>query len=105
MPQKADSPPDQIAIAVGSRIRQEREARRMTKEALGERAQLASRYIWRVEDGRQNIQLRNLARIAAAMDTTLAALLTGVEELVAKPVKWPSPKPRGRRANAATSAD
>ena len=53
-----------IALAVGIRVEQERTARQLTKEGLAELSGLASRYLWRVEEGMQNITLKNLVAIA-----------------------------------------
>ncbi len=93
------------ATAVGTRVWQERELRNLTKEALAERCGLASRYIWRVEEGRQNLVLFTLAKIAQGLDMTLAELLQGVEELIRNPIPKPETKPRGptarRKAGAA----
>lgn len=89
--------PDAVAIAIGTRVVLEREARNLTKEELGVRTGLASRYIWRVEVGRVNIQLRNLAKIAAGLDLTVSQLTAGLEELVENPLDRPKPKRRGPR--------
>lgn len=82
------------AVAFGTRVTQERERLKLTKEALGERSGLASRYIWRVEAGLQNIQLSNIAKLAQGLGVTVGALLGGVEELVRDPAPRPATKPR-----------
>ena len=89
-----------IAVAVGTRVTQERERRKMTKEALGELSGLASRYIWRVEAGKQNVQLHTVSKIAAGLELTLAELLDGVEELVRNPMPKAPVRPRGPAARA-----
>ena len=86
------------AVALGTRVTQERERLKLTKEALGERSGLASRYVWRVEAGLQNIQLGNIAKLAQGLGITIAALLDGVEELVRDPAPKPITKPRGPAA-------
>lgn len=88
-----------MAVALGTRVTQERDRLKLTKEALGERSGLASRYIWRVEAGKQNIQLGTIARIAKGLDLTMAELLAGAEDLVANPVERPPAKPRGPTAS------
>ncbi len=70
-----------LRSAVGSRVTQERNRLGFTKEQLASRSGLASRYLWRVEAGRQNLQLATIAKIAAGLDLPLAALLAGVEEM------------------------
>jgi transcriptional regulator with XRE-family HTH domain len=84
-----------LAVALGTRVTQERERLKITKEALGERSGLASRYIWRVEEGLQNIQLGNIGKIATGLGLTLAALMKGVETLVEHPVEKKPVKRRG----------
>lgn len=92
-----------LAVALGTRVTQERERLKLTKETLGERSGLASRYIWRVEEGLQNIQLGNIGKIATGLGMTLAALMKGVETLVEHPIEK---KPVKRRGPAkATRAD
>ena len=75
----------------------------LTKEALSERSGLASRYIWRVEAGMQNLQLGNIAKIAVGLDLHLSELLAGVEELVENPIPRPPTKPRGPAARRSTT--
>lgn len=90
-----------IAIALGTRVRQERERLGLSKESLAERSGLASRYLWRVEAGRQNLQLLTISKIAAGLGLSLSELMAGVEQLMAEPVIVPPPKPRGAAANRA----
>jgi transcriptional regulator with XRE-family HTH domain len=87
-----------VAIALGTRVTQEREQLGLTKEALGVRSGLASRYIWRVEAGLQNLQLLNITKIAGALGITLAELFAGVEELIRQPLTKPPTRPRGPAA-------
>lgn len=84
-----------LAIALGTRVTQERKRLGMTKEALGTRSGLASRYVWRVEEGMQNIQLGNIGKLATGLGITLADLMNGVEHLVEHPVERPPVKRRG----------
>lgn len=86
---------DPIAIAIGSRLLLERERLGLTKEEVAARAGLSSRYVWRVEAGRVNVQMRNLARIAHGLDLTVSQLTAGLEELVENPLDRPKPKRRG----------
>jgi transcriptional regulator with XRE-family HTH domain len=93
----------ELAIALGTRILQERTVRKMTKEDLAARVGLSSRYIWRLESGRLNVQLPNLARIAKGLGLTIAQLTTGIEKLVLNPVEKPptarrGPLPRAKRS-------
>ncbi len=45
--------------------------------------------------------MRSVAAIAIAIELTLAELVEGVELLVARPIAWPVPKPRDRKAGRA----
>lgn len=86
---------DPIALAIGSRLLLERERLGLTKEEVAARAGLSSRYVWRVEAGRLNIQIRNLAKIAEGLGLTVSQLTQGLEELVRDPLDRPKPKRRG----------
>lgn len=99
--------PDPIAVAIGSRVLQEREKLSITKEELSARSGLSSRYLWRVEVGRLNVQLRNLAKIADGLGLTVAQLTEGLEQLVNRPLDRPKPKRRGPkpRAKSAVTAE
>lgn len=87
------------AVALGTRVTQERERLGLTKEGLAQRSGLASRYLWRVEAGRQNIQLGNIVKIAGGLGLTLAELLVGVEKLMDSPEPKAEVKPRGAKAS------
>lgn len=94
----APSPPPEFpayANALGYRIEQERLCRGLSKEELAQRSGMASRYLWRVEEGLQNVTFRNLVAIARGLDIPLALLLEGLEELVERPPGREVKKPRG----------
>lgn len=63
---------------VGARLKQLRQARRLTQEALAERAGLSYKFIGEVERGRGNPTLTTLAALANALGVSLIDLL-GVE--------------------------
>ncbi|MBW6528542.1 helix-turn-helix domain-containing protein [Sphingomonas sp. RHCKR7] len=84
------------ANALGFRIEQERLGREMSKEELAQRAGLASRYLWRVEEGKQNLTFKSLVAIALGLDVPLAVLLQDVEDLAAHPPDRAVKKPRGK---------
>lgn len=96
MSDEADSTiADPVAIAIGTRITLERERLGLTKEELGTRSGLPSRYVWRVEAARVNVQLRNLSKIAIGLGLTVSELTSGLEELIRNPLNRPKPKRRG----------
>jgi transcriptional regulator with XRE-family HTH domain len=90
-----------LAVALGTRVTQERTRLNITKEALGERSGLASRYIWRVEAGMQNIQLGNIGKLAKGLGVSLAQLMDGLEHLVENP----APRPPSRRRVSSKKAN
>jgi transcriptional regulator with XRE-family HTH domain len=57
-------------------MRRIRKAVALTQEQVAERAGLHPNYISSVERGERNISLRNIERIARALDTTMAVLVT-----------------------------
>lgn len=68
-----------MSVAVGARIRSVRKARGTTQVELAEASSLKQSFVSRVEAGVQNLELRTLARIAHALDTTMEELVAGVE--------------------------
>lgn len=66
-------------IKFGQSVRKYREERNLTQEALAERAELDRTYISDIERGTRNPGLLNVARLARALDTTIAALCETIE--------------------------
>lgn len=66
--------PDDLLLAFGERIRNLREQRKLTQERLGELARLDRTYVSGIERGIRNPSLRNIGRIAAALDVPLRRL-------------------------------
>lgn len=56
-----------IKTAFGKRLRELREAKGMTQEALAHEADLDRAYVSRVERGERNISLENIERLALAL--------------------------------------
>jgi transcriptional regulator with XRE-family HTH domain len=57
-------------------MRQIRKAKELTQEKVAELAELHPNYISSVERGERNISIRNIERIAKALDVTMAQLLS-----------------------------
>ena len=72
-------PVDPLALAVGKRVSFLRENRDYTASQLAKLAQMDVNYLWRIEAGRQNLSLRNVARLAQALDVTLANFFDGID--------------------------
>jgi transcriptional regulator with XRE-family HTH domain len=72
-------PREKLLRSLGLRLRQLREARKLTQEQLGEKAQLDQTYLSGIERGTRNPSVLVLGRIAAALKLSLAQLLEGVK--------------------------
>jgi transcriptional regulator with XRE-family HTH domain len=68
---------DPLLVAVGMRIRKLREAWSMSQSELARRAQVDRAYLVGIEQGKRNITIRHLARLARALKTTPGSLLDG----------------------------
>ncbi len=68
---------DSLASELGSRIRQLRRGRDMSQEQLAEAVRLSPVHLGRIERGATNPTLRNLWRIAEALEVPTAALFDG----------------------------
>src|SRR6516162_7774455 len=73
-----------LALAIGVRVRQERQSRRWTLDQLAEAAGVSRRMVVNVEQGAANPSVGTLLRISDALGVGLPAL---VERSQAKPVK------------------
>ncbi len=71
--------PPGILIRFGQVIRAKRLALDMTQEALAEKAELHRTYIADIERGTRNVSLRNLEKLACALESSLEALFADVE--------------------------
>jgi len=65
--------------ALGLNLRRLREAKGLTQEGLGERAELDPTYISGIERGVRNPSVLSLVRVAKALKVTVADLCEGVE--------------------------
>ncbi len=62
-------------LLIGREIRRRRLSLRLSQEKLAERADLHWTYVGGVERGERNISLRNIVRLAKALDCTPSELL------------------------------
>ena len=81
--------PDALSRALGAVVRQRRAELTLSHKRIAAGAGLHRTYIVDVERGTRNIALRNVARLAAVLDLTMADLFTRVVRL---------PRPRKPRA-------
>lgn len=70
--------PDPVLRAFGLSIKTQREAKGFTQETLAEKADLDRTYLSDVERGTRNLGVKNIVRIAKALDVTPAKLMEGV---------------------------
>jgi XRE family aerobic/anaerobic benzoate catabolism transcriptional regulator len=68
--------PEDILAALGRRARAQRISRHLTLREVAERSGVSARFLVQLEAGTGNISVRRLADVAAALDTTPAALLS-----------------------------
>jgi len=71
---------------LGERVRTLRAHRHMTRKALAHDSQVSERYLAQLEQGRGNISIMLLARVAAALRTDLSDLLRMREEHTAEEI-------------------
>ena len=70
-------PRDDVHRRLGANVRELRVRRRLTQEALGERAGLSHKFVGEVERGVSNPSIESIAAIARALDTDIADLFGG----------------------------
>ena len=70
---------DPLLAALGFRVRQLREGKRWTQEALAERADLDRSYVAGIEAGLRNPSVKAVAKIARGLETKLAGLFETVD--------------------------
>lgn len=70
-------PRDEVHRRLGANVRELRVRRRLTQEALGERAGLSYKFIGEVERGVSNPSIESVAAIAKALDADIADLFGG----------------------------
>ena len=74
---------DQLAKALGARIRTQRKACRLSQDALALACSLDRSYMGRIERGEVNLTIEKLYRIASVLSCDPASLLPPVTELQA----------------------
>lgn len=72
---------DAVLLAFGMAVRSRRVALGISQEELALRAGLARSYITEIEHGTRNLALRNIARIARALQVDLSELFQDIGSL------------------------
>lgn len=65
-------------IQLGERVRTRRQELGLNREELAARAKVHWTYVGQVERGERNLSLRNITRLAAALDEDPSALVAGL---------------------------
>ena len=68
-----------ILATLGLNVRRQREAKALTQEKLAEQSGLDPTYISGIERGLRNPGIKNVARLAKALDLSTAELCKGVD--------------------------
>ena len=67
-----------ILVRFGDRVRQFRKAQGWSQEDLALECELDRTYVGGIERGERNVALRNIQRIADALQTSIAELMEGL---------------------------
>lgn len=70
---------DPVLVKIGLNIRKRREALDLSQELLAEKSDLDQTYISGIECGKRNPGIKNVARLANALGTTVSELCRGIE--------------------------
>ena len=65
---------------VGKRIRELREKREMTREKLAKKAEITSKFLYEIENGKKGMSAGNLHKVAEALSTSCDYILLGVHK-------------------------
>ncbi|WP_185867643.1 helix-turn-helix domain-containing protein [Sphingomonas sp. TF3] len=68
-----------MLLAIGRRVQRLREQADIKPADFARSAGFSQQYLWRLENGQQNVNVKTLARLALALDMPMAAILQGIE--------------------------
>lgn len=71
-------PGSDILIRFGQAVRKRRMEMNLSQEALAERADLHRTYVADIERGVRNLSLKNIEKLAQALDLSISSLCSGV---------------------------
>ena len=74
---------------LGARIRSLREERGLSQHAFAEMISMDRGYLGNVENGRRNISIDNLSKIARGFDITLSEMFAGIDSYVYEHIRFP----------------
>lgn len=70
---------DLLLVKLGQSLRRHRDSAKLSQEKLAEIAEIDRTYVSDIERGNRNPGIKNLARLAKALDITTAELCKGVD--------------------------
>jgi transcriptional regulator with XRE-family HTH domain len=70
---------DLLLVKLGQSLRRHRDSAKLSQEKLAEIAEIDRTYVSDIERGNRNPGIKNLARLAKALDITTADLCKGVD--------------------------
>jgi transcriptional regulator with XRE-family HTH domain len=76
--------PKKLLTSIGQAIRQVREDRQISQETLAATAGLDRSYVSSVENGRRNVSIENLNRIAVALGVSMTEVMQLAEDRLSK---------------------
>jgi transcriptional regulator with XRE-family HTH domain len=68
-------PPEPLLVAFGAAVREVRERRGLSQDALAQGAELQRTYVNEVERGRRNVTLLNVGRLAEALNVGVGEIM------------------------------
>ena len=71
-------PRSDILTRFGQAVRKRRMEMNLSQEALAERADLHRTYVADIERGVRNVSLKNIAKLARALDLSISSLCAGI---------------------------
>jgi transcriptional regulator with XRE-family HTH domain len=77
-----------VLVQFGRRVREMRKAKGFSQETFAARCGLDRPYIGGIERGEWNVALRNIERIAQALDVTISELMQGEVVEICVPDQW-----------------
>lgn len=90
----ASEDPERIKRAVGRRVAELRKSRELTQQSLAERiGDVTPQYVGLVEQGRQNLTIETLTKVANALDVEVRALFEAPQSMA--PARRGRPRNRG----------
>jgi len=73
-----------LLVAIGKAIRQVREDRQLSQDQLASKAGLDRSYVSSIENGKRNVSIQNLSKIANSLGVSLTEIVQLAEDRLSK---------------------